>query len=235
MAYVINGPVDLGDISTNTTIYGNIFLANTTTTNGDIVYADSFNELQRVALGTAGQVLTSVGGVPAWADPTGVIDRSFAARFTDAATQFEVIPTSSTGVAEITTLTVVVDTAGAVYNGAGDIAHYFLLDHPSTNYYVYFLRSGDLATDPAVPGRTGISVTFTSGDTAATIGDLTGAAIDAVPNFSATQPTDGSTVVTNSLAGAVTDDDASNMPGGSSAVVGTQGTNDYGGGAVEIV
>lgn len=39
---------------------------------GDLIYASSASSLQRLAVGTTNQVLTSTGGLPSWATPTGV-------------------------------------------------------------------------------------------------------------------------------------------------------------------
>jgi hypothetical protein len=44
---------------------------NKLTTTGDLLYASSANTLARLGIGATGQVLTVVGGVPAWAYPPG--------------------------------------------------------------------------------------------------------------------------------------------------------------------
>ena len=44
-----------------------------TYTTGDILYSDASNSLAKRAIGTTGQVLTVVGGVPAWSDSAGDI------------------------------------------------------------------------------------------------------------------------------------------------------------------
>ena len=67
MAYIINGPVTIGDNARDSTINGNVILANTTTAPGDIVYAGpSANILANLPIGSTGQVLTVVSGAPAW-------------------------------------------------------------------------------------------------------------------------------------------------------------------------
>lgn len=85
--YYIDGPVQVGTVATTTTVRGNVTLSDTTTSAGDIVYANSSNILQRLAItnngvmigtptapvwlapGTNNQVLTMVSGSPAWAAP----------------------------------------------------------------------------------------------------------------------------------------------------------------------
>jgi hypothetical protein len=83
--YYIDGPVSLGTTATTTSINGNIVLTNTTTSAGDLVYANGSNIITRLgitnngiliggatapswlAAGTDGNVLTMVAGSPAWA------------------------------------------------------------------------------------------------------------------------------------------------------------------------
>jgi hypothetical protein len=48
------------------TIYGGTGINSYTT--GDLVYSSSGNTLSKLAVGTAGQFLKVVGGVPAWSD-----------------------------------------------------------------------------------------------------------------------------------------------------------------------
>ena len=85
--YYIDGPVQLGTNLQNTNIRGNIILTDTTTTAGDIVYANGSNILQRLGItnngvligqatspvwlspGANNLVLTMVTGSPAWASP----------------------------------------------------------------------------------------------------------------------------------------------------------------------
>ena len=56
-------------------------------------------------------------------------------------------------------------------------------NYAETQYYVWL--DGGTGTDPAIAGKTGIQVVYTSGDSAATIAGLAQVAIDAVVNFSA--------------------------------------------------
>lgn len=85
--YYIDGPVQVGTVSTITTIKGDVVFADTTTSAGDILYANGSNTLTRLAItnngvmigtatapywlpiGSNNQVLTVVSGSPAWAAP----------------------------------------------------------------------------------------------------------------------------------------------------------------------
>lgn len=66
MAYIINGPVAVGDTSQNTTLNGNLILQVATGT-GDLIYNSApAGPMTNLPIGTTGQVLTVIAGVPAW-------------------------------------------------------------------------------------------------------------------------------------------------------------------------
>lgn len=77
---------------------------------------------------------------------------------------------------------------------------YFLLNsaNSGTGYYVWNNVDG-LGTDPAVAGRTGVEIAFTSGASAGTIGTAMASAVDALANFLASGTT--TVTVTNSAGG----------------------------------
>lgn len=82
MAYRINGPTDIGDSASLNTIRGNVTLADITTTHGDLVYANGSNNLDRLAPGTAGQVLQTNGAgfAPSWITSSSSLTNGFSAR-----------------------------------------------------------------------------------------------------------------------------------------------------------
>lgn len=69
--YYIDGPAIIGTNAQSTTIHGDITVIDTTTSNGDMVYANSSNILTRIGIGSPGQVLTvTTPGIPVWSNPT---------------------------------------------------------------------------------------------------------------------------------------------------------------------
>jgi hypothetical protein len=82
-SYIIDGPTLIGGTTTSNTLLGSLLLPNVTTNVGDMMYCDNVNGNQvRIPLGTAGQVLTIVAGVPTWATDTNSIDDGFSALLT---------------------------------------------------------------------------------------------------------------------------------------------------------
>ena len=69
MSYVIDGPTIIGDVGTNNTLQGTLTLPQVCTATGDLIYSSNAGGLMtRLAIGTAGQVLTVSGGLlPSWA------------------------------------------------------------------------------------------------------------------------------------------------------------------------
>lgn len=61
-------PIVAGTTGTLTEVRGGT--NQTTYTTGDTLYASAANTLSKLAIGTAGQVLTVAGGIPSWATPT---------------------------------------------------------------------------------------------------------------------------------------------------------------------
>jgi len=68
MSYIINGPTTIGDTGQLNEILGDVRLTDITSAFGDIVYADTSNNLARLAPGTSGQILQTngVGAAPSW-------------------------------------------------------------------------------------------------------------------------------------------------------------------------
>jgi hypothetical protein len=64
-------PVAISDVYTQTQANSAFISKSLTTTTGDTIYASGANTPARLGIGTAGQVLTVSGGVPAWATPAG--------------------------------------------------------------------------------------------------------------------------------------------------------------------
>jgi hypothetical protein len=62
-------PVAISDVYTQTQANAAFISKSLTTTTGDTIYASGANTPARLGIGTAGQVLTVSGGVPAWATP----------------------------------------------------------------------------------------------------------------------------------------------------------------------
>lgn len=108
MAYPINAPVDF--VNTNGTTDTLNFNADgpaanlinkidnfVVTTAGDLLYRASGadNYLERLGIGTAGQVLTVAGGLPAWATPSSAFGKGVFTAFVTASVAG--VPTSRTG------------------------------------------------------------------------------------------------------------------------------------------
>lgn len=88
------------------------------------------------------------------------------------------------------TVTAVADVAGSLNS------KYFLLNAKDNSvlYYVWInVSSGGV--DPAIPGRTGVEVTISTGDTAATVATAIAAAIDLLTTFSSTAALAVATIV----------------------------------------
>ncbi len=81
---------------------------------------------------------------------------------------------------------------------------YFLVSSPTVDYYIWFKTSGGVLTDPALPGKTGIQVSFATGATAATIATAIQVAVDAHAAFSAVVVTSTSVDITNIVSGTAT-------------------------------
>lgn len=71
-----------GAVSLTADVSGTLPIANggtniTTYTTGDILYASATNTLSKLAIGSTGQILKVVGGVPAWATDAATVTRAF--------------------------------------------------------------------------------------------------------------------------------------------------------------
>ena len=94
--YYIDGPATLGTNAQSTTIRGDITAIDTTTSNGDMVYANSSNILTRIGIGSQGQVLTvTAPGIPVWSNPTA--GYGFSARKSGTQTSITSTPTIIAG------------------------------------------------------------------------------------------------------------------------------------------
>lgn len=85
MSYIINGPTIIGDATNGNTLQGTLTLPQVCTATGDLIYSSNAGGLMtRLGIGLAGQVLTVVAGLPAWATDTNAIDDGFSAALTAA-------------------------------------------------------------------------------------------------------------------------------------------------------
>lgn len=100
-------------------------------------------------------------------------------------------------VAEITSITTVDDASNNLNST------FFLLDSPTTPYYVWYNTGGGI--DPAPAGRTSIPVVIATNDLAVTVASATQIAIDALGDFSVPNSGTATIVITNTVTGAVTD------------------------------
>lgn len=100
--------------------------------------------------------------------------------------------------AEITDVTCEADVAGSLSG------KYWLLNSPSTEYYVWYDVNGKGSQDPAISGKTGIVVGIAPDATASAVASATQAAIDAKADFGATVNA-AVVTITNAAAGAVAD------------------------------
>jgi hypothetical protein len=118
---------------------------------------------------------------------------------------------------EVTDITTVANVTSDTLAGK-----YFLLDSPTTAYYVWFDVS-DGSTDPAPVGKTPIEVDITPGDTANEVATALQLALDAETDFSASVLSNVVTV-TNAATGSVSD--AVDVDTGFTINVTTQGTDE---------
>lgn len=103
-------------------------------------------------------------------------------------------------VAEVTNVTLSHDVNNSL-NGK-----YFLLNSPSTSYYVWFKTSGTIESlDPTIAGKTGIKVNIATNATATQVAIATAAAIDLLATFATPVPSTPTITVTNSVTGATVD------------------------------
>ena len=129
MAYVIDGPTLIGDTGTSNTLQGSLFLPSLSNVAasaviGDMMYCDNVggNGHQHVLpIGTAGQVLTVVGGVPTWATDTGSIDDGFSATLTANQVVLAAAATTPVNIQGFTASAPGFDTSGGWF-GAGQAA-----------------------------------------------------------------------------------------------------------------
>ena len=101
----------------------------------------------------------------------------------------------SFGRRERTDVTLVADVAGSLGG------KHFTIDTPTTSYYVWF--DSGASTDPAVAGKTGIQVIYTSGDSAIVLAGLLKTAMEAV-SFWVKDNLNGSVEIEPKSVGAVT-------------------------------
>lgn len=127
-------------------------------------------------------------------------------------------PYSPAQQAEVTQITTVADVAGSLNS------KYFLLDSPSTDYYVWY-NVATLGVDPAVAGRTGVEVALASGATAAQVATATASAIDGLALFVAPAPAANVVSVTDANNGATPDAADGAAPTGFSFYVSRQGSD----------
>ena len=95
MSYIINGPTTIGDTGSINTFNGDITLTDIGVTRGDLFTVVTGGNLSAIAVGTAGQVLTSDGTDPGWASATaGSVGEGFAAFLTISNTGIASTPTT---------------------------------------------------------------------------------------------------------------------------------------------
>lgn len=129
-------------------------------------------------------------------------------------------------VAEVTDVTTPADVSDSL-----DGKHW-LLDSPTIGYYVWYDTPGG-AGDPLVTGRTAISVTIATNETAINVAILTAAAIDLVADFTVPVPTTSTLTITQANKGVVFD--AVDVDAGVTVSVTTEGLDgDFKVEAVEI-
>ena len=100
------------------------------------------------------------------------------------------------GVAEISTIVSVEDTAGSLNNTS------IYLSSPTTDYYIWF-NINSAGTDPAITGRTAIPVLGATNVSANDLATAITAAVDALADFGAGATT-ATTTITNATTGACT-------------------------------
>lgn len=105
---------------------------------------------------------------------------------------------SRTEIPEISSVVCIADVSGSLAGkyfliGAGD---------SGANYYVWFKVSG-VGVDPAISGRTGIEVDFSTNATATTVGAAIAAVLDPMADF-VSSSSSGTVTITNALGGLTT-------------------------------
>lgn len=111
---------------------------------------------------------------------------------------------SSSGVAEVTSITTVADSAGSLNNKV-----FFIYGASGVGYAVWF-NVNSAGTDPSIPGFTSVAVALATNASANDVADGLYAALDALSDFTSPNPAANVVVVTNAAAGARTAPDAGN-------------------------
>jgi hypothetical protein len=150
----------------------------------------------------------------------------------DTTFSFNNITQGTIGLKETTQITTVADTAGSL------VGKYFSIDAIPYDYYVWYENGGSpLIGDPAITGRRGLQVTYTTNDSANTIASLTKTAIENSGAFTVEfvgSPATNVISVTNIDEGAVSDV----IDGGGSPALETGftfGVTQQGAGIAEVV
>jgi hypothetical protein len=97
--------------------------------------------------------------------------------------------------------------------GAISDGQYFLLNTPTTLYYVYFDTTGGNLVDPAIPGRTGIRINISSLTTATQVAQEVAKEVSGTIHFSAANPSTPTARIANADVGAITPHSNGNVPG----------------------
>ncbi len=111
---------------------------------------------------------------------------------------------STSGVAEVTTVTTVADSSGSLNNKV-----FFLYGASGVGYAVW-INVNSAGTDPSIPGFTSVPVAVATGATADAVADAVASALDALADFAAPNPGANIVTVTNAAAGVRTAPDAGN-------------------------
>ena len=172
-----------GLVSTGTLAYDQGGTGQTTYAAGDIVYASGANTLSKLAIGSAGQVLTVTAGVPAWAtDTTTGTVTSVAQSFTGGLISVSGSPITSSGTLALT----VAGTSGGIpyFSSASTWASSAVL----TQYGVVYGGGAGATPVATANGTTGQVLTATtsgapSWTTLATVAVIAGAGIYTANNF----------------------------------------------------
>lgn len=112
------------------------------------------------------------------------------------------VPIADTGIKQAQTVTAVADVASSLNSKYFLVSSINLVTKAAKAFYVWL--SDGTGVDPAVPGRTGVPVVYTPGDSASTIGGLVRAAMAALTNDWTITGATSAIIVTNKAFGPVT-------------------------------
>lgn len=162
--------------------------------------AQNFVPTNWVQIPSASATITS--GASAIIPITTLCYRWIRARYSSTATGVQhVVVAADTGTVQVQTVTTVADTMGDLTNTYFLVSSVNSVTKAQKNFYVWY--DNGTGTNPAIAGRTGVQVTYTSNDTASDIAIATRAALNALTNDFVATGASNQVIITNVVFGLV--------------------------------